>query len=396
MGDDLLYPVPGEHPTGDDLHGGAEWEALAALRRKADWVALQKKCADILRSKSKDLEIALWWTEANSRFYGLPGLAEGVGLVSGLLSRFTPEDLHFKAAARDDPSRPAESGYDRDFVTYVADWLDRCLLQIQLDDSRYTLTTLLNARFDKGLQSQVLREYPNLHTPSIDLRTFETALGEFEQVIDKQGGAGGAFSHLKRTLADIRSSSYRWSSHEKQEGSNSDETPPVTEKFRDGETGQQYDIFFWIEGIPGESTNAQHLGWLDCTAYRQSLRRPEPPAEEPQPEFEIEKNLDRASPALYRAVHSGRIFSTVIVEVCRRGDQPQRFLKIEMSDAIIIQVQQTASASSGCLRPSEVVHFEYRRIHWTYTKLQLDGLKEGNTSGAWTYARPASRRGVLT
>jgi len=396
MGDDLLHPVPGEHSTGDDLHGSVEWEALVALRRKADWAALRKECADILQSRSKDLEIALWWTEANSRLDGLLGLAESVGLVSGLLSRFTPEDLHFEAAARDDPPRPAESGYSHELLTHVADWLERCLLQIQLDDSRYTLTTLLNARFDKELQSEVLREYPNLYTPWIDLRTFETALGEFEQVIDKQGGAGGAFSRLKRTLADIRSSSYRWSSHEKQTGTKSDETPPATEKLKDRETGPQYDIFFWIEGIPGESTDAQHLGWLDCTAYRQTLRRPEPPAAEPQPGFEIEKNLDRASPALYQAVHSGRIFSTVIVEVCRRGDQPERFLKIEMNDAIITQVQQTASAASNCSRPSEVVLFEYGRIQWTYTKLQLDGLKEGNTSGASTYSRPAPRRGVLT
>jgi type VI secretion system Hcp family effector len=395
MGDDLLHPVPGEHPTGDDLRGGKEWEALVALRRKADWAALRKECTDILQSRSKDLEIALWWTEANSRLDGLLGLVEGIQLVSGFLARFTPEDLHFPAVAQDDPPRPAESGYSHELLTYVADWLERCLLQIQLDDSRYTLTTLLNARLDKELQSEVLGEYPNLYAPWLDLRTLETALDEFVQVIDNQGGAGGTFSRLKRTLADLRSASYRWS-QEKRAAAKSDEAPAAAENLTDRETGPQYDIFFRIEGIAGESTDAQHLGWLDCTAYRQSLRRSEPPAGEPQPGFEIEKNLDRASPALYQAVHTGRIFPIVIVEVCRRGDQPERFLKIEMSDAIIAQVQQTASAASGSLRPSEVVLFEYSRIQWTYTKLQVDGLKEGNTSGAWTYARSAPRRGVLT
>jgi type VI secretion system Hcp family effector len=118
------------------------------------------------------------------------------------------------------------------------------------------------------------------------------------------------------------------------------------------------------------------------------MRRSAAPAESPQHTFEIEKRLDRSSPALYDAVHTGRVFQRVIVEVCRSTDLAERFLRIEMTDAVITQVVQCAVSSCQRPRPTETIFFEYRRIQWTYTKLrQPDALREGNTSSAWT--RPA-------
>jgi len=142
---------------------------------------------------------------------------------------------------------------------------------------------------------------------------------------------------------------------------------------------------------PGEGVADHHKGWIVGLAYRQSLQRPTAADEARQPAFEIEKSLDRASPALYHAVHFGRVFSKVIVEVCRGTDQAERFLTIEMSDAVIAQVRQAAASSSGRSRPVETVVFEYRRIQWTYTKLrQPDASREGNTSSAWTRAMVGS------
>jgi type VI secretion system secreted protein Hcp len=156
----------------------------------------------------------------------------------------------------------------------------------------------------------------------------------------------------------------------------------------------EYTIHLWIDGLSGESATAHHKEWIVALAYRQSLHRPTATNEALQPTFEIEKNLDRASPALYHAVHIGRVFAKVIIEVCRDTEQSERFLRIEMSDAVITEVRQTAAASSGSAHPVEAVVFEYQRIQWTYTKLrQPDALREGHSSSSWTRTMvvPASK-----
>ena len=153
----------------------------------------------------------------------------------------------------------------------------------------------------------------------------------------------------------------------------------------------EYAIHLFIEGVPGESAASHHKEWIVALAYRQSLHRPTAANEAPQATFEIEKNLDRASPALYHAVYVGRLFGKVIVEVCRDTEQSERFLRIEMGDAVITEVRQTAAASSGSSRPREAVVFEYQRIQWTYTKLrQPDALREGHTSSSWTRTKAGS------
>jgi type VI secretion system Hcp family effector len=160
-----------------------------------------------------------------------------------------------------------------------------------------------------------------------------------------------------------------------------------------------YAIHLWIEGLFGENPAAHHKEWIVALAYRQSMHRQTAVNRALQPTIEIEKNLDRASPSLYHAVHIGRMFDRVIVEVCRDTDRSERFLKIEMSDAVIREIRLYASASSGSSRPVETIILEYQRIQWTYTKLrQQDAQREGHSSSSWTRtvvapkSKPRSRK----
>jgi type VI secretion system secreted protein Hcp len=158
-----------------------------------------------------------------------------------------------------------------------------------------------------------------------------------------------------------------------------------------------YVIHVWIEGLSGESTAAHHKEWIMALAYRQSLLRQTDANVAMQPTFEIEKNLDRASPALYHAVHIGRVFRKVIIEVCRDTERSERFLRIEMSNAVITEIRQTASASSGSSRPVEAVILEYQRIQWTYTKLrELDGQREGHSSSSWVRTEVSPKSNPLS
>lgn len=103
----LLAPISEASPCGDDLSFSAEFDAIQELRRAddptldqgewitalkvADWAGVQAKCAEVLATRSKDLRVAAWLTEASARLDGYTGLADGLGLCEGLCERYWTE-----------------------------------------------------------------------------------------------------------------------------------------------------------------------------------------------------------------------------------------------------------------------------------------------------------------
>ncbi len=102
--DALLDPVAGPRPCGEDLAFSPELDAIAKARiaddptldqgawvtslKEADWPFVVTRCAKLLASRSKDLRLAVWMTEANAKTTRLRGLADGLVLVAGLCDRY--------------------------------------------------------------------------------------------------------------------------------------------------------------------------------------------------------------------------------------------------------------------------------------------------------------------
>src|SRR5437868_2133610 len=95
--DDLLDPISAEQPSGANLRWAAEWDRIKEARRQddnlsagswqkrdgksADWRQVERLATSILRSQSKDLQIAMWLTEAELKLHGFLGLSEGLRVV---------------------------------------------------------------------------------------------------------------------------------------------------------------------------------------------------------------------------------------------------------------------------------------------------------------------------
>jgi len=113
----LLAPIAGDAPAGSDLREDfsaqstyyrlrdARAEARAAERQadadpEADfpmppqWRVVRDLALEALTTKSKDLEVAAWLTEALVRSDGPRGLAAGARLVAGLAEAFWDSDLY--------------------------------------------------------------------------------------------------------------------------------------------------------------------------------------------------------------------------------------------------------------------------------------------------------------
>ncbi|MBI3406320.1 MAG: type VI secretion system ImpA family N-terminal domain-containing protein, partial [Acidobacteria bacterium] len=106
--DNLLNPIPGANPGGENLRYAPVYDKIKEARREeedlpqGDWehevkvsdpVLVTKLATDALTSKSKDIQIAAWLTEACLRREGFPGLKQGLDLLKGMIDAFW-ENLH--------------------------------------------------------------------------------------------------------------------------------------------------------------------------------------------------------------------------------------------------------------------------------------------------------------
>jgi type VI secretion system protein ImpA len=100
----LLDAIPGDDIGGVDLSFSDEFDAIRNARRQDDpslaqgdwqmelkiaqWPKVVELAEDILRNKSKDLQVAAWYAEALTKLRGFEGLAFGLTVLDGLICDF--------------------------------------------------------------------------------------------------------------------------------------------------------------------------------------------------------------------------------------------------------------------------------------------------------------------
>lgn len=103
--DALLTPISPERPSGEDLRYTEVHDQIKEARRTddllaqgewrtdvktSDWRKVIQLCSDALTERSKDLQVAVWLTEALLQQQGYGGLANGIELVHRLIEDFWP------------------------------------------------------------------------------------------------------------------------------------------------------------------------------------------------------------------------------------------------------------------------------------------------------------------
>jgi type VI secretion system protein ImpA len=101
----LLSPIPGASPCGESLRWDPVWDELSQFRKtrkdpldanadkSAEWGKVIDVAIEVLSTRTKDLLIAGWLTEALVRESGFAGFRDGLHLVKGFVDRFW-EDVH--------------------------------------------------------------------------------------------------------------------------------------------------------------------------------------------------------------------------------------------------------------------------------------------------------------
>jgi type VI secretion system protein ImpA len=118
----LLAPLQNQKPTGDFLRYDPLYDHIQTARlqederlpqgiwqravKRADWGLVEELCVSALTTRTKDLQIAAWLTEAWFFRHQVPGLVKGLQLIYALCEQFWP-DLYPPLEAHDPEYRLA-------------------------------------------------------------------------------------------------------------------------------------------------------------------------------------------------------------------------------------------------------------------------------------------------
>ena len=141
----LLSPIPGDNPAGEELRYAKVYDDIKEARRADDvlpqgewqreiktseWRKVISLSVQALTDKSKDIQIAVWLTEALTMMESFEGFEAGVSLITGLL------DLYWENAY------PQIEDDDYDYriapLEFFNDKIAHCVKQLPLTDPRTT------------------------------------------------------------------------------------------------------------------------------------------------------------------------------------------------------------------------------------------------------------------
>jgi len=204
----LLAPLPGSQPGGEDLSFSAAFDDIADMRRaddptlkqgewvtpikQADWAGAARLCETLLATRTKDLRLALWLTEARAMTQGYAGLASGLGLCAALCEQHWPH-LH-----------PLPDGDDAEERIGNIAWMLQRLVELASSlpitrgrkGERFTLLDLQHAR---QWQAQAERTGQPADTPPTDQPNAIT-VAQFRQAVQDTPA-----ERLRETVDALRS-----------------------------------------------------------------------------------------------------------------------------------------------------------------------------------------------
>lgn len=239
--DVLLRPLSGAR-CGEDLSFSEVFDEIQEARRfddpslsqgewvtqlkEADWPRVAQLCTQVLTTRSKDIRLVVWLTEALAKMHGLAGLADGYRLLARYCEAFW-DDIH-----------PLPDDGDQELRIGNLDWLlsqsSRIIREIPLTDSPRGIFSMGDLEFARNLGSALERSSGDASQMMRDARVTQVefdvarrdtptefftrgvaegksarqALDELERIVDVRlgmegpgfGGARGALEAVQETL----------------------------------------------------------------------------------------------------------------------------------------------------------------------------------------------------
>jgi len=156
-----------------------------------------------------------------------------------------------------------------------------------------------------------------------------------------------------------------------------------------------FDGYLFMTGIPGESTDAVHQGWVEIISFRHEVAQAAGQATSRAGgrtsqrvdvrDFVINKVVDKSSPTLHLYTCSGKHIDKVVVELCEAGGDKVMYMRYTMTHAIVSAIKPSGVANEQIfVRPIEEVSFNFGTIMWEYVPMDHAGKAGAAVQTGWT------------
>ncbi len=153
-----------------------------------------------------------------------------------------------------------------------------------------------------------------------------------------------------------------------------------------------YNCFLKIDGIPGESTDDKHKGWIEVLSYSHSISAAvsrvigiaRTAERSEHQDFSIVKLMDKASPKLALSICRGDIIPEVTLVLCRAGGDKLSYMEYVLRDVIVTSLQPAGNPQTGEALPTEDVTLNFGEIEVKYTQTDPNtGEPGGSVEFGW-------------
>jgi type VI secretion system protein ImpA len=221
----VLTPISEQKPAGDDLRALKDWVEIRKARPnrndladkrdwepanpvKTDWTTYKDIVEKAICTKSKDLELGVFLTEACGRIHGFAGIRDGVWAVKGLLTSFADRGLY---------PLPEEGSLEARYGKL--EWMNEKLAEVVREipitmrpepATNYSMNyrnealrpngMITVAEFETAVSAGTREQYESL---SKEIDEARAEFGEFEQVVVAQFGPSAlSFEESKHALEE--------------------------------------------------------------------------------------------------------------------------------------------------------------------------------------------------
>jgi type VI secretion system protein ImpA len=216
----ILAPISAARPAGDDISGMADWVTIKNSRpnlydvadkqdweradaANADWATLKRLSENALCTKSKDLRIALWLTDACIRLHGFTGARDGIWAIRSLLDEYWDKGLF-----------PQMVDDDVEMRSGPLEWLNEKLAEV-IREIPLTIRAAPGKNYSLNFRKEALRKdglitpeefeaaaavgsYSSYQELSLALKEARQELIAFESVAEQRFGSVGFSVHLAK------------------------------------------------------------------------------------------------------------------------------------------------------------------------------------------------------
>ncbi|ANB74045.1 type VI secretion system secreted protein Hcp [Burkholderia sp. GAS332] len=149
------------------------------------------------------------------------------------------------------------------------------------------------------------------------------------------------------------------------------------------------DMYMRVDGVTGESKDANHKGWTDIQSYSWGAAQPGSMAtgsgggigKVSFNDLLVETFIDKAAPAVLKFCANGKHLPKVEISVCKAGGSQIEYLRITLSEVLVTSVQQGAAKGSEAVNVTYA--FQAAKVRKQYWEQTDQGTRGGESVLAW-------------